>query len=46
MAVPLPLMTRDEIDGIITAGEEKSGLRTPRLADMMKERYRERKQEA
>jgi Cdc6-like AAA superfamily ATPase len=27
MAVPLPLMTRDEIDGIISAGEEKSGLR-------------------
>jgi conflict system STAND superfamily ATPase len=27
MAVPLPLMTRDEIDGIITGGEEKSGLR-------------------
>jgi Cdc6-like AAA superfamily ATPase len=27
MAVPLPLMTRDEIESIIAAGEEKSGLR-------------------
>jgi Cdc6-like AAA superfamily ATPase len=27
MTVPLPLMTRDEIAGIIAAGEEKSGLK-------------------
>lgn len=27
MVVPLPLMTPDEIDGIIAVGEEKSGLR-------------------
>jgi hypothetical protein len=27
MAVPLPLMTHREVDGIITGGEEKSGLR-------------------
>jgi hypothetical protein len=27
MALPLPLMTRGEVDGIITVGEEKSGLR-------------------